>query len=176
MSALMLLQAVADTLPQVADTGGPLADTVQTAAERLAAARAGLDTPIAARLVGILGVATMIGIAVALSYDRKRIDWRLVGAGLGLQAVLGLIVLKTGPGRAFFDAVGAAITGLLGFQEQGARFVFGNLVQSNVPVGLPGAAGTLDSGEGLPDRAGASSAGAPGTATGKAMPWPFSRA
>ena len=137
MSAVLLLQAVADTVV-------PIVDTVQTAAERLAAAQAGLDTPLLARLVGVLGVVTMIAIAVALSYDRKRIDWRLVGTGLALQAVFGVIVLKTAPGRAFFDAVGRAITGLLGFQEQGARFVFGNLVQSNVPVGLPGANGALD--------------------------------
>ena len=63
MSALLLLQAVADTVV-------PIADTVQTAAERLAAAQAGLETPFAARLVGVLGVATMFAIAVALSYDR----------------------------------------------------------------------------------------------------------
>ena len=136
-AALLLLQAGADTLQ--AGT-----DTVLTAAQRLAQAQAGLDTPIAARLVGLLGIVVMIAIAVAMSYDRRRIDWRLVGTGLGLQALFGLIVLKTGPGRAFFDVVGRAITGLLGFQEQGARFVFGNLVQSNVPVGTPGAGGALD--------------------------------
>ena len=141
MTAMLLLQAAADSL-------APMADTVQTAAERLAAAQAGLDTPIAARFVGVLGVLTMIAIAVALSYDRKRIDWRLVGTGLALQALFGVIVLKTGPGRAFFDAVGRAITGLLGFQEQGERFVFGNLVQSNVPVGLPGADVALDTSAG----------------------------
>ncbi len=114
---------------------------VQTAAERLAAAQAGLDTPLAGRLVGLLGIATMLGLAVLLSYDRKKIDWRLVGSGLALQALFGVIVLKTGPGKAVFNAIGRAITGLLGFQEQGARFVFGNLVQSNVPVGVPGPAG-----------------------------------
>jgi len=148
MSALLLLQAVADTV-------APMADTLPTAAERLAAAQAGLDTPLLARLVGVLGVVTMIAIAVALSYDRKRIDWRLVGTGLALQAVFGVIVLKTAPGRAFFDAVGRAITGLLGFQEQGARFVFGNLVQSNVPVGLPGANGALDTAAGYVANTGA---------------------
>ena len=122
-----------------------LLQATQTAAERLEAARAGLDTPLGERLIGLLGIATMIGLAVLLSYDRKRINWRLVGVGLGLQVVFGLIVLKTAPGRAFFDAVGRAVTGLLGFQEQGARFVFGNLVQSNVPVGVPGpAGGSLD--------------------------------
>jgi CNT family concentrative nucleoside transporter len=96
----------------------------------------------------VLGVAVMIGIAVLLSYDRRRIDWRLVGAGLLLQVAFGLVVLKTDAGRAFFDQVGGIVTGLLGFQEQGARFVFGNLVQSSVPVGTPGEHGALDTSAG----------------------------
>ncbi|TFG44732.1 MAG: NupC/NupG family nucleoside CNT transporter [Gemmatimonadales bacterium] len=96
------------------------------------------------RLIGLLGIATMIGLAVLLSYDRKKIDWRLVFTGLGLQALFGVLVLKTGPGKAIFNFAGKAITGLLGFQEVGARFVFGNLVQNEVPVGLPGPGGSLD--------------------------------
>jgi CNT family concentrative nucleoside transporter len=107
---------------------------VQTAAERLAVAREGLDTPIAERAIGLLGIATMLGIAFLLSYDRKRIDWKLVASGLALQTVFGLIVLKTEAGRVVFQKIGDLITSLLGFQEQGARFVFGNLVQSTVPV------------------------------------------
>ncbi len=106
----------------------------QTAAERLAAAQNGLDIPIAERLIGLFGLAVMIGIAVLLSHDRKRIDWRLVGAGIGVQTLFGILVLKTQIGRTIFQRVGDVITSLLGFQEQGARFVFGNLVQSSVPV------------------------------------------
>jgi CNT family concentrative nucleoside transporter len=68
-----------------------------------------------------------------------------VGSGLLLQLLFGLVVLKTDAGRAFFDQVGGVVTGLLGFQEQGARFVFGNLVQHTVPVGTPGPNGALDS-------------------------------
>ena len=134
MTLALLLQSAADTLV-------PLVDSSVTAAQRLAEARAGLDTPIAERLIGLLGIATMVGLAVLLSYDRKRIPWRLVGVGLALQFVFGLLVLKSGPGRAFFDWVGGLVTGLLAFQEQGARFVFGNLVQSTVPVGPPLPAG-----------------------------------
>ncbi len=111
----------------------------QTAAERLAAAQQGLDLPLTDRLMGVVGVATMIGIAWLLSTDRKRINWRLVATGIGLQAVFGVIVLKTGAGRAVFAYVGDLITRLIGFQEQGARFVFGNLVQSAVPVSGEGA-------------------------------------
>jgi CNT family concentrative nucleoside transporter len=56
-------------------------------------------------------------------------------------------VLKTGPARpsSFLDRLITAAS----FQEMGARFVFGNLVQSNVPVGLPGPGGGLDTSGGL---------------------------
>ena len=100
------------------------------------------------RLVGLLGVAVIIGVAVLMSRDRRRIPWRLVGAGLVLQVLFALVVLRTVAGRAFFDAIGGIFSALLRFQEQGARFVFGNLVQQAVPVGVPGADGTLDTAAG----------------------------
>ncbi|MEN9791626.1 MAG: hypothetical protein RLZZ63_1284, partial [Gemmatimonadota bacterium] len=120
----------------------PLLLQTQTAAERLAAAQAGLDIPMGQRLIGLLGVASMLAIAWLMSYDRKSINWRLVLTGLGLQALFGFIVLKTDAGRTVFGVIGDAITSLLGFQEQGARFVFGNLVQSAVPVTGDGATPT----------------------------------
>ena len=134
MSTLLLLQAVADT--------------TKTAAQRLAEAHANLSVPLSERLVGILGVAVMIGLAVLISYDRRKIPWRLVGIGVGLQFVFGVIVLKTGPGRAFFAWVGRVVTGLLKFQEEGAHFVFGNLINNTVPVGMPTAAGGVDASAG----------------------------
>jgi len=108
---------------------------LQAAAERIAQAREGLDTPLPERLIGLVGIAAMLGIAFLMSYDRKRINWRMVGAGVALQIVLGMIVLWTAPGRWLFTFANSVITGLLSFQEQGARFVFGNLVQNEVPLG-----------------------------------------
>ncbi|MGH7605750.1 MAG: Na+ dependent nucleoside transporter N-terminal domain-containing protein, partial [Gemmatimonadales bacterium] len=106
---------------------------MQTAAERLAAAREGLDTPFLERLMGLVGIATMLAIAYGISFDRKRINWRMVGAGVLLQIALGVLVLKTPVGRGLFTFANNVVTGLLGFQERGARFVFGNLVQNEVP-------------------------------------------
>jgi CNT family concentrative nucleoside transporter len=134
MTPLLLLQAVADT--------------TMTAAQRLAAAHANLSVPMSQRLVGLIGVVTMIGLAVLISYDRKKIPWKLVSIGLGLQFLFGVIVLKTEPGRVFFDFVGRIVTGLLAFQEKGAAFVFGNLVQNTVPVGIPLASGGVDASAG----------------------------
>ncbi len=108
---------------------------LQTAAERLAQAKEGLDTPFPERLMGLVGIATMLGIAYLISYDRKRINWRMVGAGVALQLALGVLVLKTGLGRAIFAAGNRVVVNLLSFQEQGARFAFGNLVQNEVPLG-----------------------------------------
>jgi CNT family concentrative nucleoside transporter len=110
---------------------------VQTAAEQLAAAREGLDTPFLARLMGLAGMGTMICLAWLLSANRKRVNWSLVAKGVGLQVVFGLLVLKTPVGRALFELANGVFLRLLGFTEQGAAFLFGNLVHDNVPVGIP---------------------------------------
>lgn len=87
------------------------------------------------RLFGLLGCLAMIGIAVLLSENRRQIAWRVVLMGSGLQLIFALLVLKTSAGRAVFSAANDAITRLLSFSTDGARFVFGNLVDNNVPVG-----------------------------------------
>ena len=121
----------------------------------LDALRHGLDTSFADRATGLVGIALILGIAWLASYDRRRIRWRLVGAGLALQTVFGLLVLKSTPGRWFFEAVGGVVNGLLGFTLQGARFIFGSLVQATVAVGMPEPGGGLDATAGLVANTGA---------------------
>ena len=104
----------------------------------------GLEVGLLERATGLLGIAAILGIAWLLSYDRRRVPWRLVGAGLVLQATFGVLVLKTTPGRWFFERVGDVVNGLLSFSGEGGRFIFGNLVDNTVPVGVPGAEGALD--------------------------------
>ncbi|MDQ3389344.1 MAG: NupC/NupG family nucleoside CNT transporter, partial [Gemmatimonadota bacterium] len=43
--------------------------------------------------------------------------------------------LKTAPGRQLFELLNTIFTSLLGYTTEGARFIFGNLVLNNVPVG-----------------------------------------
>jgi len=110
---------------------------LQSAADQIAQARQGLNTPLAERLVGILGMAAMIGIAWLISTNRAKVNWRLVFMGIVLQVVFALLVLKTGVGQALFDGANQVFIKLLGFTRDGASFIFGNLVSNNVPVGIP---------------------------------------
>ena len=110
---------------------------VQQAAAPLAAAQEGLNTPLVQRTMGVVGMAVMVGIAWMLSSNRRNVNWKLVGFGIGLQLVFGFFVLKTGMGQVLFDGANRVFAQLLAFTEDGARFIFGNLVRNNVPVGEP---------------------------------------
>jgi len=80
-----------------------------------------------ALLRGLFGVAVFIGIGVLFSTNRKAINWRLVGIGIGLQLVFALLVLKTGPGQFVFDAIATGFRDLLNFTYEGTKFIFGDL-------------------------------------------------
>ena len=45
-------------------------------------------------LRGVLGLVVILGIAFLLSNNRKKINWRTVGAGLSLQVILAVFILK----------------------------------------------------------------------------------
>ena len=47
------------------------------------------------RFTGLLGIAVMIAVGLALSRDRKAVQWKVVGVGLGLQFLFALFVLRT---------------------------------------------------------------------------------
>ena len=79
------------------------------------------------RLQPVAGLALLLALAYCMSSARHAIDHRTVAWGLTLQFLFALIVLKTGAGRAAFQAAGAAITQLLNFAFVGSSFVFGPL-------------------------------------------------
>jgi len=82
------------------------------------------------KLISLLGLFAMIGLAWACSLNRKRFPWRTVWTGLALQMVFALAVLKTEAGSRSFKFANAAVTRLLGFADEGAKMVFGPLANS----------------------------------------------
>ncbi len=89
------------------------------------------------RFMGIIGCLSMLGIAFLLSNNRKKISLKLVGIGVSLQFTFAFVILKLEVGRRFFDGANDAIIKVLQFANEGARFLFGNLVSRNIPVGVP---------------------------------------
>jgi CNT family concentrative nucleoside transporter len=95
-----------------------------------------LDTPLVDRLRSLVGLLVLTGLAWSMSIDRSRVAWRVVVWGLALQLLFAVFILKTPVGAGIFDAANTVVIALLGFTVDGARFLFGNLVFDQVPVGL----------------------------------------
>lgn len=73
------------------------------------------------------GVVCFLGVAAACSADLRRVHWRTVTTGVGLQFLLAILILTVGPVYQAFEALGAAVSKFLDFANQGAAFVFGPL-------------------------------------------------
>ena len=83
------------------------------------------------RLIGLLGIIIIIGIAYLLSENKKKINWKLVAVGLGLQILFALIILKIPFGKTSFQFASRIVTKILDFTSEGTVFLFGNLTDVN---------------------------------------------
>lgn len=108
--------------------------TQETGGTSLRDLREDAATPWQARIVSLLGLGTMIFLAWTMSANRKLVPWRLVAWGLGLQFIFALFILRTPVGAVIFDGINGVIVGLLGYTQEGASFLFGNLAGNSVPV------------------------------------------
>jgi CNT family concentrative nucleoside transporter len=103
------------------------------------------------KLLSIIGTLVLIAIAFLISNNKRRISFRVLAFGVLLQVFFAFVVLpnsplnvwfktafgfEVAPGEVFFKAMNVAIVKLLSFTEDGARFIFGNLVNNTVPVAL----------------------------------------
>jgi CNT family concentrative nucleoside transporter len=83
---------------------------------------------------GLFGIGALVFIAWLLSSNRRRFPVRMVLSAMALQWLLALLVLKTGPGRDFFDAIALVVTAVLRGADAGADFVFGPLAGNDPGV------------------------------------------
>lgn len=88
------------------------------------------------RLIGLLGLAAIIGLGVALSHNRRAIRWRVVAWGLTLQVLFAIFVLRVPAGQRLFRALGSFVTTILGYSYAGSEFVFGELGKPNSSLGV----------------------------------------
>ncbi|KAA0226565.1 NupC/NupG family nucleoside CNT transporter [candidate division KSB1 bacterium] len=81
------------------------------------------------RFISVLGMLAMIGVAYAMSYDRRRFPWRVVLWGTALQLFFAFFILGTGAGKIVFQWTGDKVAAFLNFTRYGTEFLFGNLVK-----------------------------------------------
>jgi CNT family concentrative nucleoside transporter len=86
------------------------------------------------KFIGIIGIIVLLGIAFALSNNRKKINLRVVGWGLGLQLIFALLILKTPIGPPVFGFLDKAVRKLISFSDAGSDFLFKSFVPG---VGYP---------------------------------------
>lgn len=80
-------------------------------------------------MVGFLGIVILLAIAFFLSNDWKKINYRIVGWGLGLQLLFALFILKTPIGKPVFGFLDKAISKLISFSDAGGDFLFTSFVE-----------------------------------------------
>jgi CNT family concentrative nucleoside transporter len=111
------------------------------------------------------GVFFFFGLVAIFSSNLRAVNWRTIGWGIALQIVLALLVLRVGytrertpeeikdaasqteasrtvevrPFYAVFEMLGEVVKAFIGFSDEGAKFVFGNLAVPGDIALRPGA-------------------------------------
>ncbi len=83
-------------------------------------------------LIGIAGIAAILGIAFLFSGNRKAINLRIVGAAFGLQVVVAVIVLYWDMGRRAIEVMSDGVMAVIGYSQAGIDMVFGPLADTEV--------------------------------------------
>jgi len=79
------------------------------------------------KLIGLAGIAVILGIAWLLSSNRKAIKPRIVGAAFGLQLVVAAFVIYLPAGQRIIDAMSGVVLSIMGYSRVGIEFIFGGL-------------------------------------------------
>lgn len=80
------------------------------------------------RLIGILGIIFILGLAYLMSNNRKAISLKTIGVGFVLQIAFAVFIFKVPLGEKIFMGLGMFIRKILDFASDGGSFVFGPLM------------------------------------------------
>ncbi|MEN2787680.1 NupC/NupG family nucleoside CNT transporter [Sphingomonas qilianensis] len=83
-------------------------------------------------LIGIAGIAVILGIAILLSNDRRAIRLRVVGAAFALQAGIAVLVLYSSAGKMILGEMSGGVANLLGYSQKGTEFLFGKMATPEI--------------------------------------------
>ena len=85
------------------------------------------------KLMSLIGLIAFIALAWGISLRRDRFPWRTVLAGLSLQALVALIMIRPSPFSDWiYKQASTAAGNLIHFAKQGTELIFGPLAQRDV--------------------------------------------
>jgi CNT family concentrative nucleoside transporter len=80
------------------------------------------------RFIGLIGLLVLLGICIAMSNNRRKINPRTLIGGFGLQLLMCIVLLKWQAGNDAMQWLAGKVESFLGLALHGERFLFGNLV------------------------------------------------
>ena len=83
-------------------------------------------------MIGLLGIAVLLGLGFAFSKNRKAISWRAVGGAFLLQFLVALFVLFVPWGKALLGGISAIVGAIIGAGQEGINFIFGSLGDQSI--------------------------------------------
>ncbi|MFT4021277.1 MAG: NupC/NupG family nucleoside CNT transporter [Acinetobacter sp.] len=88
---------------------------------------------------GFLAILVLLLIGYLFSNNKKNINFRTIFPALGLQFLLGLIILYVPFGKAIFEKIAMGVNSIIGYSEAGTSFLFGALVGDKMNTVFDGA-------------------------------------
>ncbi|MDO4435959.1 MAG: NupC/NupG family nucleoside CNT transporter [Cardiobacteriaceae bacterium] len=80
----------------------------------------------------LIGIASLIAIAVLFSKKRKHINLRTVGLAFGIQFGLGAFVLFVPVGQKILGSISDGVSAVIAYGAKGSEFLFGGLVSGKM--------------------------------------------
>ncbi len=94
------------------------------------------STALTSRLTAVVGLLALLGAAWLISGRRRPFPWKIVAAGLALQVVFALVILRTAFGRAVFEFAQSFVVVIQNFTREGTRFLFKDLADPGGHLGF----------------------------------------
>ncbi|MEI7529813.1 MAG: Na+ dependent nucleoside transporter N-terminal domain-containing protein, partial [Elusimicrobiota bacterium] len=82
------------------------------------------------RFISFFGMLALLGVTWLLSKNRKAISYKVVIGGTILEIIFAVLIMRVPWGQQFFMWINGGIVKLLSFTDEGAKFVFGGLVNN----------------------------------------------
>ncbi len=83
------------------------------------------------RYINVIGIVVILLLAFIFSINKRRVNFRTIVSALFMQFVIGYLALCCGGGQRFLTAIANGISRLYQLADDGARFIFGSLVDIN---------------------------------------------